>query len=161
MALIFYGKTLCPICGKPIKKGQEIIAFPPFISNEFDPLVFFNDAAFHKGCFNDHPIAYKAQWVHSQVREHSAPRNRMDAVTGELIQNPDDYLGLGYLTDDESNPLFRYNFLHFNRKYLSKWEELPKFVEVCHDVKESGYWKGIGLDRVLEIMQAALKASNQ
>lgn len=65
MALIIYGKTVCPICGNVIKEGQEVIAFSPFILNELDPLYFFNDAAFHTQCFYSYPAASKAQTVYA------------------------------------------------------------------------------------------------
>lgn len=51
MALIFPGKSLCPICGGIIASDDEIVATSHFVTNQADPLWRFSDAAMHKRCF--------------------------------------------------------------------------------------------------------------
>lgn len=51
MALIEYGVTVCPLCGKSINTSEEYISFPHFIEDERDPFWPYSDAVFHRKCF--------------------------------------------------------------------------------------------------------------
>lgn len=90
------------------------------------------------------------------MKGNSEPQHRIDAVTGDSIRNPDDYLGLGYLTGDKANPLYPYNFLHFSLSNLAQWRDLPAFVRNLNELKSLGFWKGVGFENLLRMTEAAL-----
>ena len=54
MALVLPGKTVCPLCGKVIEKGDEVTSFPAFLPSTHE-LSRFSDAAFHRDCFEKSP----------------------------------------------------------------------------------------------------------
>jgi len=60
MALLFLGKSQCPICGKVINEEDRYYCFAAFVANPKDPLYFFNDACFHSDCLNQHPFIQEA-----------------------------------------------------------------------------------------------------
>ena len=76
MAIILRGKTRCPICGQVLEKGQKLVAFSKFISDQADPLAMFDDAALHEDCFRSHPLAGQAT-------------ERWDAVLSDLSRPKD------------------------------------------------------------------------
>ena len=51
MALIFLGRTECPLCGKPVEQDQPLVATSHFIGSPDDPLWRYSDAAMHRDCF--------------------------------------------------------------------------------------------------------------
>jgi hypothetical protein len=156
MAIILLGKTNCPLCGKLLEEGQEIVSFAPFVGNELDPLWSFSDAAFHSLCFHDHPLSVEATARYEEMRKKAGPGNRACVVCKAQIKDPDDYLGLGYLISDPQNPLHRYNYTHAHVSCLPKWSELLHVYDLIKDLKQSGKWKGKGLDDLISILQHAV-----
>ena len=75
MALIIRGKSECPLCGKVIQKGDEIVAFTAFLRPEH-PLWKYSDAAFHKECFDRSPDKEAVERVHGKFRDIWATRPR-------------------------------------------------------------------------------------
>ena len=59
MALFIPGMK-CPICQQPILGDHSRRLFPPFITDEKDPLYVFHDATVHEECFQRHPLASQA-----------------------------------------------------------------------------------------------------
>ena len=51
MALIFFGKTECSICGVVINENDDIVATSHFIAEPSDLLWRFSDSAMHRACF--------------------------------------------------------------------------------------------------------------
>ena len=51
MALVFRGKTECPLCHQVIVKDDEIVGTTHFIADSKDSLWQYSDAAFHRRCF--------------------------------------------------------------------------------------------------------------
>ncbi len=149
MAILIYGKTECPLCRKLIQRGQEVVTFSPFVSNELDPLWVFNDGAFHAGCFYEHPLAEEAQARYNEVRERHGPGNRFCVVCKREIRDPDDYFAVGHLVEDVFHPLYSYNYTQTHRSCLPKWAELPYVYELLEDLKQSGSWRGKSLDELL------------
>jgi hypothetical protein len=149
MALLFSGKTKCQLCGKVIYKGQDFVAFSPFVGNGLDPLWMFNDAPFHAECFNEHPLAQKANTRHAEIRERQGLGNRYCVVCKGEILDPDDYFAVGHLVEDVLDPLYLYNYTQAHRTHLSLWAELPYFYELLVELKESGAWSEGGLVRLL------------
>ena len=51
MVLIFLGKSLCPLCGRLLLKGEQLTALPA-IADTTHPLYDYFDAGFHQTCFD-------------------------------------------------------------------------------------------------------------
>lgn len=56
MAIIINDRSICPICQKVIRSGDEVVGFPHFCGDPNNPLYFFTDTGFHKSCFLNHPL---------------------------------------------------------------------------------------------------------
>ena len=52
MAIILLGKSECPLCGKTLEEGEEIIGLPA-ISDTSHPLLAYFDNGFHKACYEN------------------------------------------------------------------------------------------------------------
>jgi hypothetical protein len=52
MALIFPGKTQCPLCGNSLQQGDDIVSFPAFLPAGH-ALAIFSDAGFHRSCYEN------------------------------------------------------------------------------------------------------------
>jgi hypothetical protein len=51
MALIFLGRSTCPICSQIINADDSIVSTTAFINDVNHPFWRFNDAAMHQVCF--------------------------------------------------------------------------------------------------------------
>lgn len=51
MALIFAGKTKCPLCHNVIAQNDDYMATSHLIGDQNDPLWAYSDAAMHRDCF--------------------------------------------------------------------------------------------------------------
>lgn len=156
MAIILRGKTNCPLCGKLLEEGQEIVSFSPFISNDLDALWPFSDAAFHSTCFHNHPLSSEAIARDEEARKKTGPGNRACVVCNVQIKDPDDYFALGYLVSDLRKPLYPYNYTQAHISCLPQWPELLHVYDLIKDLKQSGKWKGKGLDDLISILQHAV-----
>ena len=156
MALLIRGASQCLICHHIIQIGDEVISFAPFIPNELDPLYLFHDANFHQDCFLNHPLADMAMKRYEEITERTRHEARIDAITKVLITDPDDYFTLGHLTDDVTNPLYPYNYLHLRRSMLSSWPDLEKVYALIKALEASGKWKGNALKWIADVLEKAL-----
>jgi len=155
MALLFIGKTRCPLCGEIIEEGQKVVAFPPFIENQLDPLWVFNDSALHAECFNNHPLAGKAQSRYKEVQEHQGPGNRFCVVCKMEIRNPDDYFTVGHLIEDKGHSLYPYNYKQAHISCLTKWPDLPHLYDEIEKLQRSKTWGGDALINLLAQLRPA------
>jgi hypothetical protein len=152
MALIVTGMP-CRICGQPMNSSQGLTTFTAFVSNQSDPVFFFNDAAFHTTCFEKHPLAEKAMKRMDEVLEHCRYDKRICTVCNHIITDPDDYFGFFHLTEDVEHPLYPYNYLHFHLSHLAEWEDLPRAYQLIKVLRDSGTWTGKGLDYLLQAIE--------
>lgn len=141
MALFVPGMS-CAICGKPMLVASDTVALPAFVANRADPLFVFSDAIMHSTCFAKHPMSSEAQRWNSEARSHTKPSERVCAVCGNLIANPDDYFGTGLLTRDPANPLFVFNFTHLHRSHANRWSGLEHLRAGMGAAESSGEWRG-------------------
>ena len=149
MAILLVGQTECALCGKGIAEGQESVGFPTFVANELDPLYIFNSGAFHAACFWQHPLAKLAQARSAEARRKSPPATRRCWVCGRTINHPDDYVGLGHLTEDSAEPIHRFNYAQFHNACLRKWDKRREMCALIKEFRHSGKWKGPALDGIL------------
>ncbi|GAA3931121.1 hypothetical protein GO495_15505 [Chitinophaga oryziterrae] len=147
MALIFYGSTTCSLCGCVLKENENILAIPAAIANKADPLYKFNDQAFHLECLKKQPEYKELELMLSLLNKHKS--SKICFVCNLPITKPDDYIGLGLLTSDNSNPMFKYNFLEFHKQHFYEWEERKVLAEYLKIQKESHQWVGDSLDFIL------------
>jgi len=147
MALVILGKTECKICGQPVNKG-DFYGFPPFVGNTLDPLIIFNDSVFHKECAKNNQLAQNALKRYELIESLNTIPPRC-SLTEELITNPDDYLNLGFFTEDESHALHPYNCMVFHRKNFKTWEKNRWIISEIEKLDQSGQWGGDGLKRLL------------
>jgi hypothetical protein len=148
MALLVRGSTKCRICGKVIAAGDRAILFEPFLANERDPLFFFSDGAFHKACIDAYSDGAAARERAAEVHEHSRPESRICVVCGEVIRDPDDYLGFGFLTVSEV-AASRFNYVHLHRSHIGRWHDLDAALEALEHLRDSGEWRGDRLAKLI------------
>jgi len=67
MALIFKGKSKCPLCERVLAQDDEIVSFPAFLRLDHE-LGNFSDAAFHRECFEKHPRATHVNALYARYR---------------------------------------------------------------------------------------------
>ena len=142
MALLIFGKTVCPLCDRVIKSGESTHSFPAFVVNEKDPCFIFSDCAFHEECVRQHKLgAYATQRVEGWVSK-VGPGKRKCVVCQNEVTNPDDYLLVEHLSDDANDPLRAFNYTHLHKSCLPKWKSRDYFVGLVNKVIASGRWQG-------------------
>jgi len=146
MPLFFPGKTECKICQKPIGHGDRHYGFSPFISNDLDPLVIFNDTLVHQECGNNHLLVQKALERYKFMM--SIPNKC--CIAGEPITTPDDLIALGFLTEDDNHPLFPFNCAMFLGKNFKTWDKNKWLIKQLEEYDASGLWGGDVLKRLIQ-----------
>lgn len=136
MALITPG-TKCAICGELIA-GRSAVSFPHFSRNRKDPLFLFTDATVHRDCFEASPL--RDQVRHRVDERKRRMKDRSCAVCGHPIK--DDWYTTGHLTDDPSDPLFEFNYVHLHLAHLSDWPKLERFRALVLSLEDSGRYEG-------------------
>lgn len=77
MALVMRGKSTCPLCGKVLAEGDDIVGTTHFIADRNDPLWRFSDAAMHRACFEawEHRGEFEAKYQRAiEERRRSLPQ---------------------------------------------------------------------------------------
>lgn len=141
---VFIPGMKCPLCGQPINRGDEYIMFGPFVANENDPLWLFSDGVFHAACVHRHPLGTKAVALHEEFVRRGV--DRRCSISGALVTDPNRYLGLGVLTSEVNDPLYRFNFARFDRVALADWPERKTIAAMLGDALASGRMKGKGIE---------------
>ena len=149
---IFVEGMKCSICNQLIMHEEEKINLPPFISNKNDSLFMFSDAVFHMHCFSNHVLAEKVKNRFNEFKMASG--QKVCLICNKKIENPDEYLGLGFLADNINSPLFRYNYKHFHNYCLSTWTKLPEFYQHLKELHVSGEWGGGGLELLIKYIES-------
>ncbi len=139
MSILIQGMP-CPLCSLPIQKGQEVIGFPSFIPNRLDPLWVFNDGIFHSECLLKHSLADRVITRYEEFQKNSEPTHRQCEICKLEITNPDEYLGLGHLTDEESQEIHRYNYTNFHYSCLKHWNNKTHLYKLFEQLKHSKTW---------------------
>jgi hypothetical protein len=147
---IFVPGMLCSISGRAIWSASDAVLFPPFVSNEADPLHIFSDAVVHVDAFRKHPLASQVKARCEELQRRTRSGARKCFICGQEIADPDEYLGLGYLVADESHPLHRFNYAQFHRSCFAQWPERPELIDKLRAFDESGTWRGNGLKWLID-----------
>lgn len=141
MALFFAGKSRCAVCGRVVEADAGPVLFPAFVTNSKDPLAAFHDAVVHESCLDRHPLGREALRRRDEVIARCAPAARRCVVCGQVITNPDDYFGTGYL-GPESSPVGAFNYLHLHRSHFLQWAGADEFRSRLAAYVESDEWNG-------------------
>jgi hypothetical protein len=161
MALFIEGKSECPICGKPINKKEKRISFPAFVANAKDPLYIFNDETCHQVCVENHKLGHKAVEMADRFLKIFSPENRKCTIGGNAILSYDNFIGSSLLTSDETEELFEFNFMLFDKNNVSKWNKLNSFLEAASKFKNENKWGDLPGYNYLDILVDSIKkASN-
>jgi hypothetical protein len=155
MAIVILGKTVCPICNRVIEDEKQVVSFPPFVTNELDPLILFHDSALHEECFRRHPLATAATKRLEEMHDKTAPVSRRCSVCTRLIVDPGDYFTLGHLVTAENHALWPYNFTQFHRSCLPDWQDRVFVKSLLEELLSSGKWRGPAIRWVLDGLTAA------
>lgn len=67
MALLFRGSTPCGVCGKPIYKDEEVVAYPAFLPKAHR-LWKYSDGVFHSKCVSADPNLSEVESLYQQYR---------------------------------------------------------------------------------------------
>src|SRR5581483_10543679 len=157
MAIVIKDQTRCAICGEVIKSSDEFTAFPPAFPNQADPLHIFHDAAVHDRCLDTHPFREAAVRRIDERRVNSGSGKRICRICGKEVQDPNDYVGLGHLTDDPGSPLKDYNYAHFHRSHFGKWSRGPYVLSLLAAMAETGGWTGDALPALIDDLRSIIK----
>lgn len=125
--------------------SDDAAGFPAFIGNKRDPLYMFSDGVFHRRCLEAHPLVSALQQRFEMWRESNRPPARVCRISGAVITDPDDYIGLGFLVESAEHELFPFNWAHFSRRALAGWEGRSRLHAALQRLSESGDWEGDNL----------------
>lgn len=154
MAIFISGMT-CPLCGQPMTDGAEVSGYPAFISNKRDPLYLFSDGVFHRRCLEAHPSASILEQRYEAWRTANRPPARICRISGKLITDPDDYLGVGFLVESPSHELYPFNWAHFSRHELKGWVHRDELRAAVERLAQSTEWEGDSLKWLLANLAAS------
>jgi predicted nucleic acid-binding Zn ribbon protein len=149
---IFIPGLPCAVCSRPVADGDQVL-FPAFTGNQADPIYTFSDAIAHRRCFEESPFKGRIESATDQLKQMQW--HRFCVVCAREITDPDEYYPLMELTDNDSNPLWRWNFTQFHRSCLPKWEHRAEVVECMRNELQSGRWKGPAMDRLIAGLEKA------
>jgi len=142
---LYVGKTPCAFCGLEIVDQETATHLPQFVWNQADPLFPFGDSLVHNECLRTHPLASKISQRFAEFKERTLAENRRCMVCGDLITDPDDYIGMGHLAEEPSHYLHHFNFAHFHRSCVGGWGGVSELIGGLEKHDKSGAWKGGGL----------------
>jgi hypothetical protein len=155
MALIFEGNSSCPVCGEVLDGNKAYIGTPPFVSNQLDDLIVFNDCGIHIACLDAHPLKNKLNKLLDQY--YAMLESKRCIVDQQVISSNEDFFCTGLLTSDSEEELFRFNFLVINRKNMWLWKDRDEFVLQVKRFREAGKWRSWNnypyLEQLLEKIQ--------
>ena len=71
----------------------------------------------------------------------------------EQIINPDDFFALGYLTFNEKDPLYKFNFLKLHNNCISKLKDIQNLLALLKDFRLNGEWNGEGINYLIKTIE--------
>ena len=155
MAIVILHSSICRLCGRVLRQGEEVTSFPAFAVSIADPHFDFPDDAFPTDCLTK---ANGGLGVVQRVEDWFAnvgPGKRRCQVCGKEVTNPDDYILIDYLTNRESGPLSKYNYTHLHGSCVAQWQRLPEFTSLVRQAIAEAHWNSAYLSKlVVEILIA-------
>ena len=155
MALFIPGMH-CRLCGEAIRSQDDAKLFPLFTGNEADPLFIFSGAVTHKICFEQDPRHDFGSLRLADFSASQKKRPRTCLVCGMQIASPDDFFGVGHLTDDPESILYKWNYAQFHRSCLPHWAELSRFIELGVRELKADRWRGEAMEQLIHVMRGSM-----
>lgn len=158
MAIVFKGISPCSICNNVLDDSKEFILIPPLISNVLDELSILSDSGVHLECINKSELRNKLQY-HLTENDKRFPMSSVKCmIDNKPVTDPPDLVSFGLLTSNESEELYKFNHLNFNKKNISKWKEKDAFISIAEKFLLEGKWKGLAgynyLENTLNLVKA-------
>lgn len=159
--ILINGQILfCKICNQEVAR-EDAILFPVLEANEKSPLAIFNDAVLHKNCFDNHPLRKEVLRQIEEI-EKLKYRSQNDFITGEPLDiehigHPDNQINVFYITDDKTNPLYKFNGIALNKRNLAKWKEFKGFLHLLTQLNTSSDWAGKSLEFLITQLISPIK----
>lgn len=152
MAILLYENSKCFICNEVMHKNEDITSFPAIFVNEKLPLYSFNDASCHTECLIKHPHAKKAVIFAQEFTQKSKPENRKCEVCDEILVDYLDYFGTNLIDTRDDGALKDYNWLHFHKSCIEKWNKKSEFVDLLNNEIIRGELSISNLNIMLDIL---------
>jgi len=153
MALLVRGRTRCVVCDEVVEESDEVVGLPAFVRDRTSELFRFSDGVIHAACLTTDPLAQRAASLAQEAIDRLGPGNRLCEVCGEEVRDPDDYMTLGFLTDDDESSASTLNWLQFHRSHLHLWGRLQEAIATLQSLAVDEAWceeDTAGLVRELE-----------
>jgi hypothetical protein len=131
-------------------EAEDLVGFQPFVGNLADPLAVFSDAAMHRRCYEEHPLRSAVDRRLDEMGRLTTPWPPCCRICGERIGSPEEFRGLGHLTDDPSDAAFFWNYAHFHASCMAGWSELSRLRSMLEEIDRSGRWAGPAIRDLLE-----------
>lgn len=160
MAIVIEEHSRCPLCDTVLNSSKEYLMTPPLISNTLDQLFILSDAGIHVDCLNNSKLKDKLLHHLASYNNRMPPSQIRCSIDNQLMQDPRDLLTFGLLTSDESESLFQYNFLSFNKRNIHKWESRLAFISTAEQFLLEGKWQGLGDFNYLSYMLDKVKSNS-
>jgi hypothetical protein len=151
---IFIPEMICSISGQAIESVENAMIFPPFLTNEADPLFVFSDAVIELKVFKDHQLAADALNRLKEVKENRPPNNIICTVCKCKIVDPDDYIGFGHLVKVGTHTASSFNYCHLHKSCVCKWNNYSATIAELRNLLASQYWRGPWLKQLLTALEA-------
>ncbi|MCP3883713.1 MAG: hypothetical protein GY701_35705 [Sulfitobacter sp.] len=140
MALLVRGRTRCVVCDRVVEDSDAAIALPAFVRDRTSELFRFSDGILHTACLETDSLAQRAARLAQETIDRLGPGSRSCEVCGEEVRDPDDYLTLGFLSDEAGSPASSLNWLQFHRSHLHLWEHLQAAIETLESLSVDKGW---------------------
>ncbi|MBS0031979.1 hypothetical protein ACTJJ0_33405 [Chitinophaga sp. 22321] len=140
MAIIFLNQSECALCGDILRDSSDLQMFPPLTNNMKDPLFIFSDAGVHASCLDKHSL--KEEVMHYVDLQTDTFMRKTCHVSGEQINDVNDFISTGLLTSNKQEPLHQFNFLQMKKSQLHNWKERALFLETAAAFIAAGKWDG-------------------
>ena len=89
-------------------------------------------------------LGQKAIFFAEQFLFHTRPINRICNIGKNSIKDYKDYIFIDLLSSDESDEIYEFNFMTFDRNNLSKWERRNRFLETAEKFVKENKWEDSG-----------------
>lgn len=160
MAIVIEEHSLCPLCNTVLNKAKEYLMTPPLISNTLDQLFNLSDTGIHVECLDNSTLKDKLLHHLAAYNRKIPPSQVRCCIDNQVMADPRDLLSFGLLTSDESEALFQFNHLSFNRRNITKWESRVDFISIAEKFLKEGKWQGLGDSNYLSYLLDKVKSNN-
>jgi hypothetical protein len=145
MALYFANKSKCSLCNGVIFETDERTSFGSMIVSTKSKYFKYSDRNFHTACMKKTGNFEKMAVLAKSYRERIAPQGRICYIDGTLITDVNDWVFIGYWTDEETTLLHSLTFQSFKLSNLREWLLLGPFISELESLR----MKTSSLDRYI------------